>query len=87
MGEREWLYASTFAFDVNARGEYVELVFEGLDTFCTVYLVCYFDLQSCKIISKHWQNEEVILDADNQFRTYRASTPLLCSVSLFSLLV
>ncbi|KAI5121343.1 hypothetical protein M0805_000651 [Coniferiporia weirii] len=53
VGDREWLYATTLSFE-HKDGKNVELVFEGLDTFCTVYL-----------------NGKVILEADNQFRTYR----------------
>ncbi|KAH8109772.1 glycoside hydrolase superfamily [Phellopilus nigrolimitatus] len=51
---REWLYATTLPVDSHADGEFVELVFEGLDTFCSVYV-----------------NDVHILEADNQFRTYR----------------
>ncbi|KZV98784.1 glycoside hydrolase family 2 protein, partial [Exidia glandulosa HHB12029] len=36
VGEREWLYTTQFAYD--GDNEHVELVFEGLDTICTVYL-------------------------------------------------
>lgn len=39
VGEREWLYASNFMFDKNAIEDSAELVFEGLDTVCSVYLV------------------------------------------------
>ena len=41
MGEREWLYAYTFSADELrlGEGETKEIVFEGLDTFCDVYLV------------------------------------------------
>jgi len=37
VGEREWLYATTFEFAHNS--EHIELVFEGLDTLCHIYLV------------------------------------------------
>ncbi|KAF8492119.1 glycoside hydrolase [Gautieria morchelliformis] len=35
--EREWLYAAHFVFE-NSSNRHAQLVFEGLDTFCTVYL-------------------------------------------------
>ncbi|KDQ51573.1 glycoside hydrolase family 2 protein [Jaapia argillacea MUCL 33604] len=38
VGDREWLYKSTFAFDRNNGDQHTELEFEGLDTFCDVYL-------------------------------------------------
>ncbi|TDL19227.1 glycoside hydrolase [Rickenella mellea] len=38
VGEREWLYATTISFDSNCQHEHAELLFEGLDTFCTVIL-------------------------------------------------
>lgn len=37
VGDREWLYRTTF--DCETAGPKAHLVFEGLDTFCTVYLV------------------------------------------------
>lgn len=39
IGEREWLYTSNFMYDKNASEDSAELVFEGLDTVCSVYLV------------------------------------------------
>ena len=40
MGEKEWLYKTAFAFDVDGnRQSSVDMVFEGLDTFCDIYLV------------------------------------------------
>lgn len=39
VGEREWLYRTTFSFDGNNKGASTDLIFEGLDTFCDVYLV------------------------------------------------
>ncbi|EPQ54903.1 glycoside hydrolase [Gloeophyllum trabeum ATCC 11539] len=38
VGEREWLYRNTFAIEARDRNEYAELFFEGLDTFCDVYV-------------------------------------------------
>ncbi|KAH9948314.1 glycoside hydrolase superfamily [Amylocystis lapponica] len=38
VGEREWLYYSQFAFQKVGENEVAELVFEGLDTICDVYL-------------------------------------------------
>lgn len=44
IGETEWLYACRFNLpedvDVFKVGGNADLVFEGLDTFCDVYLVC-----------------------------------------------
>jgi beta-mannosidase len=39
IADKEWLYRTKFA-EPNNEGENLKLVFEGLDTFCTVYLVC-----------------------------------------------
>lgn len=39
IGDREWLYASTFDIELPRDNEEVELEFQGLDTFCDVYLV------------------------------------------------
>ncbi|KZT22841.1 glycoside hydrolase family 2 protein [Neolentinus lepideus HHB14362 ss-1] len=38
VGEREWLYRNTFTVNTVNREEFAELVFEGLDTFCDIYL-------------------------------------------------
>ncbi|KZO92286.1 glycoside hydrolase family 2 protein [Calocera viscosa TUFC12733] len=40
IGDREWVYSCEFALDGGAlkEGESAELVFEGLDTYCDVYL-------------------------------------------------
>ncbi|OCH85238.1 glycoside hydrolase [Obba rivulosa] len=38
VGEREWLYHTTFVYDPDAQYAHIELLFEGLDTFCDVYL-------------------------------------------------
>jgi hypothetical protein len=56
VGEREWLYRC--AFDVDTLGDagdvYRELVFDGLDTVCDVYLVCLSSfLRSLLIIEHH----------------------------------
>lgn len=38
VGEREWLFATEFAYTPNDR-PYAQLVFEGLDTICEIWLV------------------------------------------------
>ncbi|KAJ2991075.1 hypothetical protein NUW54_g8292 [Trametes sanguinea] len=54
VGEREWLYHTTFDSDFDAEKDKTHiLVFEGLDTICDAYL-----------------NGVKILCADNMFRTY-----------------
>jgi len=42
IGEREWLYRCSFHYDAvqTTAPWFSELEFEGLDTFCDVYLVC-----------------------------------------------
>ena len=40
VGEREWLYARELNLDMEKRNQFFDLVFEGLDTICDVYLVC-----------------------------------------------
>ncbi|KAI9068740.1 glycoside hydrolase family 2 protein [Trametes sanguinea] len=58
VGERDWLYYTTFDCDINAGKDKTHiLVFEGLDSICDVYL-----------------NGVKILFADNMFRTYTSST-------------
>lgn len=37
VGEREWLYRTSF--DFSSSQPLADLIFDGLDTFCTVYLV------------------------------------------------
>ncbi|THH31617.1 hypothetical protein EUX98_g2590 [Antrodiella citrinella] len=37
IGDREWMYGCTFSYDDPGQ-PFAELVFEGLDTFCDVYL-------------------------------------------------
>ncbi|KAH7090112.1 glycoside hydrolase [Auriculariales sp. MPI-PUGE-AT-0066] len=39
VGEREWLYSTTFDYSPTEGNSHVELVFEGLDTLCRIYLV------------------------------------------------
>lgn len=40
VGGREWLYHTTFELDMESRERsHYELIFEGLDTVCDVYLV------------------------------------------------
>lgn len=40
VGEREWLYRTSFELEVESREHsHFELLFEGLDTVCDVYLV------------------------------------------------
>ncbi|EIW81506.1 glycoside hydrolase family 2 protein [Coniophora puteana RWD-64-598 SS2] len=51
---REWLYRTTFEYEATALSNSL-IEFEGLDTFCDVYL-----------------NSQLILSADNQFRTWQA---------------
>ena len=42
IGEREWLYARELTFDdMIEQDQSIELIFEGLDTFCDIYLVRY----------------------------------------------
>lgn len=38
VGERTWIYSTTFVAPSLGDGEQADLVFEGLDTLCTVYL-------------------------------------------------
>ncbi|KAG9002811.1 hypothetical protein FRB94_003614 [Tulasnella sp. JGI-2019a] len=38
INDSEWLYFTTFPYDVTSDHAHVELLFEGLDTYCTVYL-------------------------------------------------
>ncbi|KAL5495319.1 hypothetical protein ACEPAI_782 [Sanghuangporus weigelae] len=54
VGEREWMYMTTLAFDKPSSIEFAELEFEGLDTFCSIYL-----------------DGELLLETNNQFRTYQ----------------
>jgi beta-galactosidase/beta-glucuronidase len=40
IGERDWIYEASFELDLKRfpkEGETAEVVFEGLDTFATVY--------------------------------------------------
>jgi hypothetical protein len=43
VGEREWLYRCQFCAPTKKASLY-ELEFDGLDTFCDVYLVRFFSL-------------------------------------------
>ena len=71
MGEKEWLYATTFSFDKNDDQEFAELVFEGLDTLCTVYVVSNTLESHVNMPDLSLKNGNVALEADNQFRTWR----------------
>jgi hypothetical protein len=39
VGKKEWLYSCAFDLSAEQLAHHVELEFEGLDTFCTAYLV------------------------------------------------
>ncbi|TFK52849.1 glycoside hydrolase [Heliocybe sulcata] len=57
--KREWLYRNTITISPENGPEFAELVFDGLDTFCDVYL-----------------NDKLVLQSDNQFRSYRVPITL-----------
>ncbi|EMD39457.1 glycoside hydrolase family 2 protein [Gelatoporia subvermispora B] len=56
IGKKEWLFFCAFTSHYALRSPHVEVVFEGLDTFCDAYL-----------------NGDLVLQADNMFRTYKIS--------------
>lgn len=39
VGESEWMYTAMLPLEDEPTEECIELIFEGLDTFCSVYLV------------------------------------------------
>jgi beta-mannosidase len=73
VGERQWLYSTSFEFTPNEGQGFVELVFEGLDTLCYIYLVRY----SIAAFPKRLlvlQNGTKLLYADNMFRPWTVCT-------------
>ena len=57
IDKKDWEYRTTFKVTAQTLAhENVELVFEGLDTYASVYL-----------------NEQMVLKADNMFRTWRVN--------------
>jgi len=87
--EVQWVSKRTWAFrsvidlgGVDVKGKKVEIEFESLDTFATVYLVSLFPLDPFfhphVLVSRggaDYQNGKEILDADNHFLTHLISLP------------
>jgi beta-mannosidase len=77
VGERDWIYEATFELkreDLPKEGETAEVVFEGLDTFATVYGVfsdSYGGKKSCTDHELRTVNGDKVLEAENMHRQYR----------------
>lgn len=80
VGQTGWLYRCDFTCnEAIQEGRHADLVFDGLDTFCSAYLVSSTNSLTAKLM--RFQNGEKIHSSDNMFRGYRTSITSLLSAS------
>ncbi|KAG9076747.1 hypothetical protein FS749_011427 [Ceratobasidium sp. UAMH 11750] len=77
VGKKEWLYSCAFELSEEQLANHVELEFEGLDTFCTAYLVIRSQNYAINaiLIIRITQNGVEILKSENMF------TPAIVSLA------
>jgi beta-mannosidase len=76
VGETEWAFKTSFEVSKEEHSAAnVDLVFEGLDTFATVKLVCTFRSRplACARLIRPLKNGKEILTANNQFLSWRTA--------------